>query len=115
MIAHVVLDSGDQFRHAAECPAADALVGDLAKPALDQVQPGTRSRSEMQMEPGMAPDPGLDLRMFVGSIVVHDQVQVRPVRCFAIDLFEELDELLMPVTRHTVADHFAIDHTQGGR
>ena len=52
--------------------------------------------------------------MRVGSVIIHDQVQAQPGRCFAVDLFEEADELLMPVPRHAVADNLAIEHAQSG-
>ncbi len=115
MIGEILLNGGDQVRHAAKDATANALVGDLAEPAFDQVQPRTRSRDEMQMKSWMASDPGFDARVLVGSVVIHDQVQVQPRGCFAVDLFEEANELLMPVTWHAVADNLPIEHAQSGK
>src|SRR5881227_3178262 len=42
--------SAFQFFDAAEDTTANALVGDLRKPAFDQIQPGTVSGREMDME-----------------------------------------------------------------
>ena len=65
-IVHVVLDSGDQFRYAGECAASEVHVGSLAKPALDQVQPGTGRLNEMQVEPLIAKTSfGLSFRLVV--------------------------------------------------
>ncbi len=52
--------------------------------------------------------------MFVGPIIIHDQMQIESGRRFAVNFLEETDELLMPVTRHTVADDFAIKHAHRG-
>ena len=49
---HVLLDSGDQVRYGVEGPSSDGLVGQLAEPSLDQVQPGRGGRGEVQVEPG---------------------------------------------------------------
>ena len=54
MIVQVVFYSRDQYGHVAEAAATDSFVGKLAEPTFDQVQPGTRSRNEVQMEPRMA-------------------------------------------------------------
>jgi len=114
VVVQVIFDGGDQFRYAPKDTASDTLVGDFTKPAFDQVQPGTGSWDEVQMESRMTPNPGFDSPMFVGPVIVHDQMQIESGRRFAINLLEETDELLMPVTRHTVADDFAIEHAQGG-
>ena len=52
--------------------------------------------------------------MFVGPVMIHDQMQLELGRRFAVNLLEETDELLMPVTWHTVANDVAIEPAQGG-
>ena len=66
----------------------------------------------MKVEAWVSSQPGFYSRMLVGSIVVDDQMQIEPVGCLRVDLVEETDELLMPMTRHTITDDFAIEHTQ---
>ncbi len=66
------------------------------------------------MDTRMTPNPGLHSRMVVGPVIIHDQMQIEPGRRFAVNLLEETDELLMPVTRHTVADDCAIKHAERG-
>ena len=44
---NVMVDSGDQSWDVLEGASTDALVGDLAEPALHQVQPGTGGGNEM--------------------------------------------------------------------
>lgn len=99
MIVQILFDGGNQFGHAAKSTPPDTFVSDLAEPTFNHVQPGTRSRNEMQMEPRMPPNPGFDPRMLMGSVIVHDQVQVQFGRRFGVDLLQEADEFLMPVVR----------------
>ena len=110
----VVFDCGDQLRNAIKTAAADSLVGNLAKPALDEVQPRTRRRNEVKVESGMSSNPGFDPWVFVGCVVVHDQMQIEMRWRLDIDLVEETNELLVSLTCHAVADHFAIEHAQCG-
>ena len=108
----VVFDCGDQLRNAIKTAAADSLVGNLAKPALDEVQPRTRRRNEVKVESGMSSNPGFDPWVFVGCVVVHDQMQIEMRWRLDIDLVEETNELLVSMTCHAVADHFAIEQAQ---
>ena len=66
------------------------------------------------MEPGMAFDPKFYLRMFMRTVVVHDEMKLESGRCFRLDFFEEPDELLMSMAWHTIADDFAVEHTESG-
>ena len=51
--------------------------------------------------------------MFVGAIIVYDEVQVEFGWGFAVDFLEETDKFLVPMARHTVADYFAVEHAEG--
>lgn len=48
-----LIDGGGQVGHAPEDAAAKALVGELAEPALDEVQPGRAGGDEVEDEAGM--------------------------------------------------------------
>ena len=54
----------------------------------------------MLMESGMAFEPRFDLRMLMGRVIVHDQMQVEPGWGFGVYLVEETDKFLMPMTGH---------------
>ena len=113
MIVQVFLDGGDQLRHVFEDAASNAFVCDFAEPALHHVDPGTGRWDEVQMESRISFQPGFDTRMLVGRVVVGDDVQIQSRRSLDIDLFEEANELLVPMARHAFADHLAIQHAQG--
>jgi len=48
--------------------------------------------------------PRLDLGGFVGSVVVHDDMDIEPFGDLSIDLFEEVQELRRPMTLVAFAD-----------
>lgn len=73
---HVPLNGGDRFTNVAEIVAPDVIAREVVKPTLHQVQPRTRFEGLMQMETRMSLQPGLYARVLVGSIVVHDQMQI---------------------------------------
>ena len=65
------------------------------------------------MEPRMSLQPACHAGVFVGPIVIHDQMYVEPGPRVGVDLLEEPNELLVPMARHAVADDRAIEHAQG--
>ncbi len=64
------------------------------------------------MEAWVALQPGSNTGMFMGSIVVGDQMQLHSGRHFGIDAFQKANEFLMSVTGHTIADHSAVEHIE---
>ena len=63
----------------------------------------------------MFDEPALDGRCFVGSVVVHDQMDFRIGALFncLVDMFEEAEEFLMSITLMATSDHFAGLAVQG--
>jgi transposase len=59
--------------------------------------------------------PGTDLRLLMGRLVVENDVDGFIMRQFRLNCVEETDEFLMPVTRHVAADHRAVEHIEGGK
>ena len=73
----VVLDRGDQVGDAVEHASADGFVGQVAKPTFHEVQPGRGGRGEVQVEAGVLGEPGFDVVVAVGSVVVDDHVDLQ--------------------------------------
>jgi hypothetical protein len=69
-------DVCDQGCDAAKAARADDLGGDFAKEAFHQMEPGGRGRNEMDVKTGMALEPGSDLGVLVGGIVVANDVKL---------------------------------------
>jgi hypothetical protein len=95
-------------------PTADELVGEDSEPAFDLVDPGRAGRGEVQVEAGVAGQPGADGRRLVGSQVVADQVHVQLGRHSLIDRDEELAELDRPVLAVQFGDDAAVGDVERG-
>jgi hypothetical protein len=78
----VAADSVLAFAGAAVSAAAQLFFGQDSEPALDQVEPGSAGRREVQVEARMAQQPALDRRGFVGGVVIDesDGARVRVAR-----------------------------------
>ena len=113
MIIEVPIDRLDQIGNAFENATANAFVGDLAEPTLDQIQPGTGSWNKVQMETWMPFQPGFDPWVFMGAIIVDNEMEIEAGRSIGVDFVEKPDKLLMSVTGHAIADHSAVEHAQG--
>ncbi len=70
----------------------DGLAGDDPEEDLDHVQPGPAGRGEVQGDPRILREPGLDVGVPVGGVVVADHVQRDP-RVGSGDGLEEVQEL----------------------
>ena len=104
MIVNEVHDRLDQLYYATKRASTNAFIGDLAEPALDQVQPGTARGNEVNVKPLVPFQPGFHLGMFMGGVVVHDQMKLTVGRRFLVDQLQELDPLLVAMVRHALAD-----------
>ena len=69
----------------------------------------------MEGEALVAIQPGSNLRVLVGGIVVEDHVHGLAGRHLGFNGVEKADELLMPVTLHVAPDDGAIQHVQSGK
>src|SRR5437764_4618841 len=114
MVVEKGRDGGFEFLNTAMNAAADLLIGQRGKEALDLVQPGTAGRGQMHMPARPLRQPVADQRGFVRGIVVPDQMHVEIARHAGFDLVEELAELLCPMARIALADHRAGGNIQGG-
>lgn len=65
----------DQISDAGERTTLKLLVGELAEPALDEVQPRTTRGREVEVKTRMLLELRFDVRMLVCAIVVEDQMQ----------------------------------------
>jgi hypothetical protein len=82
--------------------------------ALDGVEPGCRSRGEVEGPAGMPEEPLANLRMLVGRVVIDDGVDCLLDRHLRFDGVEEANELLVPVALHVMADDGAVENVESG-
>ena len=93
-----VFVNGDlEFGHASENASPDLLVCNVAKESLDHIEPRRTRRGEMHMESLVLSQPSVNIRGFVGGVVIHHQVKLHVLRRLAVDQFEEGQPFLVPV------------------
>ena len=112
MVFEVTPDGGFELRDALERAAADAISGDQAEKTLDLVEPGRRSRREVQMEAGMGFEPALYGRRLMRGIIVNDEMEIETGGGLLVDQSEKAQELAMSMARHASPDNLAIQHVQ---
>ena len=72
----VAADGVLEFAGAAVSAAPQLFFGQRGEPALDQVEPGSARRREVQVEAWMTRQSVLDRRSLVGGVVIDDQMQL---------------------------------------
>ncbi len=112
MLLNVSHDSVGQLTYTFERTTTNLLVGDVAKPPLNKIQPRTARRDEVHVEPRMPLQPCFDPGMFVRVVVIHDQVQVHGRRRLFVHKLEKLDPLLMAMTRHARSNQLTLRQFQ---
>src|SRR5215203_7078924 len=68
----------------------------------------------MQVEPGMLVQPGHDVVVGVGAVVVEDHVDLESLWDLTVNGAQELQELAVAVPGKTLADHHSGQHVQRG-
>src|SRR5215472_2960703 len=86
----------------------------LAKEALDGVEPGGRFRGVMEHKAGMTTEPSPHLGVLVAGVIVEDDVDDPAGRGLRLDRIEEANGLLMPMALHATADDLSVEHVEGG-
>jgi hypothetical protein len=74
MHGDILIDDADEFRNAGKDSAAQPLGAQIAEESLHHVQPGGR-RCEVHVKAWMLGKPGAHLGVFMGGVVVTDQMQ----------------------------------------
>ena len=114
VMGHVVFDGYHQFLHAAKDAAAKALLRQLAEPALDEVEPRGAGRREVQFKARVGGQPLANRFVLVGRVVVQDDVQGEVARERTVEVPQELQEFLVPMTAVALAEDLAGQHVQRG-
>ena len=107
------IDGGLQLDDGSEHAAFEPPLGELREEAFDGVEPGCRSGGEVEGPARVPLQPGADLRMLVGGVVVGNGLDQFAGRHGGLDGIEEADELLMSVMLHATADYLAVQHVKG--
>ena len=119
MGADEVVDFFDEFAGGLERAATDLTLGDESKEAFYLIEPGGIGRREVNVPTRTTCEPGSDLGMLVGGVVVDDEMDIELGRHIGLDVTQEGEKLLMTMARFALGDHRAVEHVesseQGGR
>ena len=114
----VALHEGVDFLHqimdAGERTTANSTLGDDAKPTFHLIEPRGIGGRVGHLVARPLCQPSADLRMFVGGIVIDDEMDLVGSRNVVIEMTQEGEKFLMAVARLTRGEHFAIGDVQGG-
>ena len=81
----MLLDSGDEIRDAAKDTSSQLLLGEVTEEPFDHVEPRRTGGREVDMKAGMVCEPPLNGRLFVGRVVINDEMEIFVLGCLAID------------------------------
>jgi hypothetical protein len=109
VVLEVDVDRCDQFVDARKGAFTDDVVGELAKEALDEVEPGGTGRGKVDLNVRMLLQPSADGGMLVRSVVVDDQMQRQPCGRLTMDFFEEGEPLGVRVSRRSGAQNPSVE------
>ena len=110
-LADLALEIGD----GAERTAADGLAGNQPEPAFDLIEPGAVGGCEVQVKPPPARKPRLDLGVFVGAVVIDDQMYVQVRGHVGLDVSQEGQKLLMAMARFALGEHRPVGDVECGK
>src|ERR1017187_611850 len=98
-MSEVLLNRGDEGRHALEGAPANAVARDLAEPPFDEVEPRAAGRNEMKVDARMTTQPALDGRALVRAQVIQDHMNGVVRRRGPLDAVEKADKFLCVALR----------------
>ena len=108
-----VIDLFDQLAQVAEGAAADGALGDEGEPALDLIKPTGIGGGEVQVIAGMTGQPGFDLGVFVGGVIIQDQVGVEVGGKVVVQMLKKGQELLMTMRWLALGNDAAVEDIEG--
>ncbi len=109
-----VVDSLHELLDAGKRAAADRLVGDHGEEALDLIEPGAVGRDEMHVPARLRCQPGFDLGVIVGRVVVGNAVDAELGGHSPFDFLQKRQIFLVPVARLAGSQHRPVEHIQCG-
>ena len=99
-----VHDVSFQFPDRCMDAALQLFAREFSKPALYLIDPRCGCWCEVHMVMWPPRQPGLDLLCFVRGVVIHDNVDIKVVCHAQIDLLQESQKLLRPMTFVALTD-----------
>jgi len=107
-------DSTGDIVYVLKDPATKAVYCEIAEEAFDHVKPRSTCRSKVGLESRVTFEPGFDLFVLMGGVIVTNDMDVFSVRNIAADQVEKANPFLVAVLFHAGADDFAAERVHRG-
>ncbi len=102
----------DEVGGGIERSPSDCALGDECEEGFDLVKPGSVGWCEVNVPTRTAGEPGPDLGMLVGGVVVDDEMDVELRRHISFDVTQEGEELLVTMAGFALSDDCAVEHVE---
>ena len=102
-----------QFFHTSECSSTDGLLSDSVEPDLDLIEPGGISGSEVNMVSGVKRQPILNSLMFMGGVVIDDEMDIKVFGHVSFNIFEKAEVFLMTMAFSALGKNLASSDIKG--
>ncbi len=99
------VDCRNQLWNALEATSPNAFFREVSEPPLHEVEPGRTGGREVQVKSRMATQPRLHFDLGMCPVVIQYQVQGNTLRELPVQMTQETQELLVPVSWETLSDH----------
>ena len=109
-----VSDLVDELADRGERAAPDRFLGNDVEPDLDLIDPGGVGGGEVDVIAGPSSEPALDFDVFMGAVIVDDEVDIEVPGHVGVDVLQEAQKLLMTMPRLALGEHLAGGHVEGG-
>src|SRR5215472_12622589 len=110
----VIADHHKEFFQIAKHAATQLVLSEVAEETLHHVEPQRTSRSEVHVEAWMTLEPVLDLGMFMGCVVIRNQVYGEMCRHGLVEQAQKLEPLLVAMPFLTKPVDLAVGRIEGG-
>ena len=110
----VTLDGVFEISDGFEDAPAYFPAGDRGEEPLDRVEPRRRCRGEMKCPSRMISDPGEDVGVFVGGVIVGDGMDDLSGGDSSFDSVQKLDKLLMSMLFHAAPYDGSVQDVERG-
>src|SRR5579862_2953381 len=115
VLVKIVVDDLDQGLEAGKDFRSNTAHGEVSKEAFHHVEPRGARRGEVEYETRMFYQPGFHFGVFVGGVIVEDEVERFIRRGTGIQVFEESQPFLMTVARRTASQDGSVQRIEGGK
>ena len=113
MVSNILFDRPDELWNTVKDPSPELVDGKVTKESLDHIEPRGTGWSKMKVKAGITLLPRLHFRMFMGSIVVANDVNLLRFWCVTSNQVKKANPLLVSMLLHAGGNDLSISNVHG--